>query len=325
MNSKTIDFKKIIARIITEQIVWVLLVVLMIVGAIVAPVFLKPMNLLNILSHSVPMAMLVFGLAFLLMLGRIDLSVESTFAFAPIVANLLVLKWFPGMPGWFSIIFCLALGAGVGLFNGYLSVYLKVSDFLVGLAMLLFLRGIVKFLISEGLYGLPTSFTYLGSERVFNNKFSLSIILLLIVFYILFFITRHRPFGRKILAIGSNREAAFISGIETKKIELAAFAISGFLASLGGVITAGRQLSCTNGMGEGNSMIALAACVLGGIVMTGGKGSMLGALGGAILLQTLDNILTIAGVNPFMQDAIFGGVLLLAIVFQGVRTQKEIE
>lgn len=271
------------------------------------------------------MAMLVFGLAFLLMLGRIDLSVESTFAFAPILANLIVLKWFPGMPGWFGIVFCLMIGIGVGLFNGYLSVYLKVSDFLVGLAMLLFLRGVVKYLISEGLYGLPKAFTYLGSERVFNGQLSISVFLLIMVFLVLLFITKYRPFGRKILAIGSNREAAFISGIETKKVELTAFAISGFLAALGGMITAGRQLSCTNGMGEGTSMTALAACVLGGVVMTGGKGSMLGALGGAILLQTLDNILTIAGVNPFMQDAIFGGVLLLAIVFQGVRTQKEIE
>jgi ribose/xylose/arabinose/galactoside ABC-type transport system permease subunit len=318
-----IDFKDKISYVLTDHIVWVLLILLFIIGTIIEPVFANPYNILNILSHSVPMALMVFGLSLLLMLGRIDLSVESTYAIAPIVANLMVLRWMPWLPGWLTIFLCLGIGALIGLFNGYLSVKLGISDFLVGLSMLLFLRGIVKFLISEGLYGLPEAFTFLGSERIFNGIVSISIFVIIVVFVLLRFFTGYRPFGRKILAIGSNRDAAYISGINTKKIELTAFALSGFFAAFGGMITAGRQLSCTNAMGENQVMTALAAVVLGGIIMTGGKGTVIGALGGAILLQSLDNLLTIAGVNPFMQDAIFGGILLAAIIFQGVRLSTD--
>ena len=187
--------------------------------------------------------------------------------------------------------------------------------------MLLFLRGVVKFVIPEGLYGLPQSFIYLGSARIFGKHFPVSIIILFIVLAILYFITRYRPFGRKLLATGSNAEAAFIGGINIQKIQMTAFMLSGLFAAFGGMLTAGRQLSCTNGMGEGNIMQALAAAVLGGVVLTGGRGSIVGALGGALLLQVIENLLTLSGVNPFLQDAVFGFILLAAIIFQGVRTR----
>ncbi len=307
---------------LTDYIVWVLLIAIFIVGCILEPSFSSILNILNIMSHVVPMAMVVFGLAFLLMLGRIDLSVESTFALAPIMANLIVMKWFPFLPPSLSIIFCILIGLIVGYINGYFSVKLGVSDFLVGLAMLLFLRGVVKFLIPEGLYGLPKSFLYLGNARIFGGSFSVSIFILLIVVVILYIVTRYRPFGRKLLATGSNPEAAFIGGIDTIKIQMTAFMMSGALAAFGGMLTAGRQLSCTNGMGEGTSMQALAAVVLGGVVLTGGKGTIIGALGGALLLQIIENLLTLSGVNPFLQDAVFGFILLSAIVFQGIRTRE---
>jgi simple sugar transport system permease protein/ribose transport system permease protein len=310
-------------KILAEHMVWFLLLILVIVGVVVEPVFLTSRNILNILSHAAPTAMMVFGMAFLLMLGRIDLSLESTFALAPILANMIVLRWAPFLPGFMSVLIALAIGLAIGLFNGFLAIKLRVSDFLVGLAMLLFLRGIVKFLIPEGMYNLPVAFTYFGNARFFNGKLSLMIILLALVVAILHFFTRRRPFGRKVLATGSNKEAAFIGGINVAKIQIMAFGLSGLLAAFGGILTAGRQLSCTNGMGEGSIMKVLAAVVLGGIIMTGGKGTIIGALGGAILLQTLENILTLSGVNPFIQDAVFGFILLAAIVFQGIRNQDK--
>ncbi len=319
MNSKNLI--KHINTALTDYIVWVLLIVIFLTGCFIEPSFSSTLNILNIFSHVVPMAMLVFGLSFLLMLGRLDLSMESTFALAPILANLIVLKWFPFLPPFLAIFICLGIGVLIGYINGYFSIKLGVSDFLVGLSMLLFLRGVVKFLIPEGLYGLPKSFMYLGSARVFGRHFSVSIFILIIVLGILYFITRYRPFGRKLLATGSNPEAAFIGGINTKKIQLTAFMISGFFAAFGGMLTAGRQLSCTNGMGEGNIMQALAAAVLGGVVLTGGRGSIVGALGGALLLQIIENLLTLSGVNPFLQDAVFGFILLAAILFQGIRTR----
>ena len=314
--------RKFIDAVLTEHIVWSLLIILVVIGVIVEPVFLSIGNLLNILSHAAPTAMMVFGMALLLMLGRIDLSLESTFAIAPIAANIVVLRLLPGFPGFMTIFIAITIGLLIGLFNGFLAVKLKVSDFLVGLSMLLFLRGLVKFFIPEGMYNLPESFTFLGSARLFNGTLSLMILVLFLVVFTLHFFTRQRPFGRKVLATGSNREAAFIGGINISRIQITAFCLSGVLAAFGGILTAGRQLSVTNGMGEGAILQVLAAVVLGGIVMTGGKGTIIGALGGAILLQTLENILTLSGVNPFLQDAVFGFILLAAIVFQGMRSRK---
>lgn len=308
-----------LAKAFTDYVVWVLLLILVCCGYSIEPRFISPANILNIISFTAPLAMMVFGLSLLLMIGRIDLSMESTYALAPIVANLLVMKWLPVLPDFLAIPVCLLVGAAVGFFNGFLAVRLGVSDFLIGLAMLIFLRGIVKFMIPEGLYAIPDSFTYLGGERLFDGEFPVTIIVLVVVFLIFHLMTKKRPFGRQLLATGSNREAAFISGIDTNRVQMIAFVIAGTLAAFAGMLAAGRQLSCTNGMGEGYVMIVLAASVLGGVVMTGGRGTILGALGGALVLQTLENILTLSNVNPFLQDAVFGFILLAAIVFQGVR------
>lgn len=305
----------------TDYVVWVLLFILICCGYSIEPRFISLANILNIVSFTAPLAMMVFGLSLLLMIGRIDLSLESTYALAPIVANLLVMKWWPGLPDFLAIPVCILVGALIGLFNGYLSVKVGVSDFLIGLAMLIFLRGIVKFMIPEGLYAIPDSFTYLGGERLFDGEFPVTIIVLAVVFVLFHLLTKKRPFGRQLLATGSNREAAFISGINTSRVQVTAFVIAGALAAFAGMLAAGRQLSCTNGMGEGYVMIVLAATVLGGVVMTGGRGTIVGALGGALVLQTLENILTLSDVNPFLQDAVFGFILLAAIVFQGVRVR----
>lgn len=306
----------------TDYVVWALLLILLVAGYIVEPRFIVMENLLNIISHTAPLAMLVFGLALLLMIGRIDLSLESTFALAPIMANLLVMKWLDIIPDFLSLPVCILIGCAVGFVNGYLSVKLGVSDFLIGLAMLIFLRGIVKFLIPEGLYAIPDSFTYLGSTRYFDGEFPVTIIVLAAVFLVFHLVTTKRPFGRQLLATGSNREAAFISGINITRVQMTAFIVAGGMAAFAGMLTAGRQLSCTNGMGEGYIMIVLAAVVLGGVVMTGGRGTIVGALGGALVLQTLENILTLGDVNPFLQDAVFGFILLAAIVFQGLRVRS---
>ncbi|MGE5582918.1 MAG: ABC transporter permease [Bacillota bacterium] len=312
----------IINKILTDHVVWLLLVIMFIVGTLVDPVFISLKNILNIISHAAPLTMMVFGMSFLLMLGRIDLSMESTFAIAPIVANLLVMRWCPAFPPILTVIICLAIGLAIGAFNGFLSVKLGINDFLVGLAMLLFLRGVVLTLIPEGLYNLPKVFTYLGSTRFFTNFLPLDILVMLLVFIILYLLTKYRPFGRHLLATGSNREAAFIGGINVDKVQMIAFIMAGGFAAFAGMLTAGRQLSCTNGMGDGSIMQVLAAVVLGGIAMTGGKGTILGAFGGAILLQTIDNVLTLSGIDPLYQDAIYGFLLLLAIIFQGIQQGK---
>lgn len=314
--------RSLLALAFTDYVVWVLLVILILCGWMYEPRFVSSMNLLNIISHTAPLAMMVFGLSLLLMIGRIDLSMESTFAIAPIVANLLVMRWWGGLPDFLSIPICIGVGCLIGYFNGYLSVKLGVSDFLVGLAMLLFLRGIVKYLIPEGMYTIPDSFIYLGNRRLMDGQLPMTIIVLIIVTIIFYLYTKKRPFGRQLLATGSNREAAFISGINTSRVQITAFVVSGAMAAFAGMLTAGRQMSCTNGMGEGNIMVVLAATVLGGVVMTGGRGTIIGALGGALVLQTLENLLTIVNVNPFLQDAVFGFILLAAIVFQGVRVNS---
>jgi ribose/xylose/arabinose/galactoside ABC-type transport system permease subunit len=308
----------------TDYVVWMLLLIFICCGYVIEPRFIIPANLLNIVSFTAPLAMMVFGLSLLLMIGRIDLSLESTYAFAPILANLLVMRWWSGLPDFLAIPVCILVGAMVGFFNGWLAVKIGVSDFLIGLAMLIFIRGIVKFLIPEGLYTIPDSFTYLGGERLLDGELPVAIIVLVVVFVFFHLATKRRPFGRQLLATGSNREAAFISGINTIRVQITAFVVAGALAAFAGMLAAGRQYSCTNGMGEGYIMIVLAASVLGGVIMTGGRGTIIGALGGALVLQTLENILTLADVNPFLQDAVFGFILLAAIVFQGVRVRAAV-
>jgi ribose/xylose/arabinose/galactoside ABC-type transport system permease subunit len=229
-----------------------------------------------------------------------------------------MLKWFSWNPV-LCIVVTLVAGGLVGLFNAVMTVKLKINAFLMTLCMLMILRGVVLYLIPQGLYDIPESYLFLGDYKIPGTNIPIAILLVLLLYILADIVVRRTSYGRNLIATGSNGKAAYLAGINTDKIKMISFVLSGLFAALGGLLAAGRIGSITNGMGDGQIMEVFAAAVLGGISPDGGKGKVIGALGGVIFLQTISNVLTMSGVNPFLIQVIEGALLLKAVVIDNVR------
>ena len=196
-----------IRRIASEHLIWPILLLLVIIGAFV-PGFLTGGNLLNLLWGATPLGCMVLGLYFVMIAGKLDLSLESTFALAPTVG---VLAMGAGLNPVLGILLTLLVGVVVGLFNGAVSVGLNVNPFLVTLATLLTLRGVVVYLIPEGVYDLPPAYTALGG-RQFVGGLPLAVVTLAVLFAVAFVVMRYTTFGRSLIGIGNNEPACRVRG-----------------------------------------------------------------------------------------------------------------
>lgn len=304
-------------EIAAEHLIWPIVVLMLIVGAMV-PGFLTSGNVINVIWGAAPLGCMVVGLYFVMMTGRLDLSLESTYALAPTVAVLFMTQWIVGLPPAVAIVITLVVGALVGLANGFLSVTLQVNPFLVTLATLLIIRGVVVYLIPEGVYDLPTAYTALGGERI-GGVFPIAVLVLLALILLAWAVMRYTTFGRNLVAIGNNERACRVAGINVPAVCIGAFVVAGVCAALGGLLSAGRLFSIDASMGNGDILIVFAAVTLGGTALTGGKGRVTGLLGALIVIGGITNLMNLIGVDATIRQIVFGVVLLLAILLSSLQ------
>jgi ribose/xylose/arabinose/galactoside ABC-type transport system permease subunit len=275
---------------------------------------------------------LIIGQSFTMITGNFDLSSESTLGLTAMVAGLLIApKEFGGwglmLPAWLAIIIMLLVGLLVGLANGFMVTKLKMNNLIVTIAMMILLRGVV-YIISPGssasFFG-PV-FDWLGGGILFYLRFGgqsvgvmVSLAFVIFAFIIAHIVTRYTQFGRNMYAVGANREAAESAGIRSDKIILAVYLISGFCSALAGLLTAGRMDSATPRTGMGWIFQVQAAAIIGGVSLLGGRGNMIGALGGMVLWGILDTGLNVLKISPYLVDAVQGGVLLFAMFLDALK------
>lgn len=306
-----------VREILTEHLIWPIFALMVIVGAFV-PGFLTGRNMLNLMWAAAPLGCMVIGLYFVMITGRLDLSLESTYALSPTVAVLCITSWFPGLSPYIAIVIGLAIGVAVGLVNGFLSITLGVNPFLVTLATLLTLRGVVVFLIPEGVYDIAPEYTYLGGERI-GGIFPVALIVLIALFALAWAVMRYTAFGRNLIAIGNNEQACRVVGINVSAIGIGAFVVAGVCAALGGLLATGRLFSVDASMGEGEILIVFAATTLGGTALAGGRGRVTGLLGAILVIGGITNLMNLIGVEAALQQIVFGIVLLLAILLSSLQ------
>jgi simple sugar transport system permease protein len=302
------------------------IVAIAIIGQIVNPVFLHADNLLNVLQTMSEIAVLVLAETLVLIAGKMDLSLESTFGLAPGIAAWLTVA--PGVthglgvvPGGWSVPITLAIGAVIGAFNGLLIVRFRLNGFIVTLGMLIVLRGLLTG-ISGGqtFFGLPSSMLYLSNTNWFGMPASIWVCLLAFAagVVVLGFTTR----GRALYAIGGNVDAARAAGIRTDRVMWITLIIASTLAALGGLLLAGRLASVSAAQGSGDIFTVFAAAVIGGVSLNGGKGSMFGAFTGVLLLFMIQNVLTLGGVPPQWISALNGAIILIALIVSRITSGK---
>ncbi len=303
------------------------LVLLLIVGAFVNGRFLSSANLIDILGASSALALVVLAESLILISGKFDLSLESTVGLAPAVGVLLVASqadrgWGVHLPVWLGFLCILLTGAIVGVINGALIVKLRLNAFIVTLAMLIVLRGLLVG-VTKGntLFSVPDAYLYLGAQTV--GGVPVSVWLAIAIFIAAGVLLGHHRLGRAIYAIGGNRQAARAAGINVDAISFGVFVAGGVLASLAGLILAGRLGAVSANQGNGMIFTVFAAAVIGGVSLDGGKGTVLGAATGVLLLGVVDNLLTLAQVQTFWIQAIYGVIILLALALARVTSGRE--
>lgn len=303
-----------------DNIVWLMLLGFFAVCAGI-PTFASATNLVNIFYHSSIMSLLVLAEGFILISGKLDLSVDGILAFAPGIVILAAAKW--GVVGnpWLCLALTLIVGGAIGFFNGFCVAKLKMNDFMQTLSMSIVLRGLVLFFIPLSIFPLDPVYSYIGKARftIFGNSVPVAIVVVLIVYSFFSFLLRRTVFGRNYKATGGSERASYVAGIDTARMVIGGFVIAGMLAALAGILTAGRQDSVSNTMGNGSVMLAFAGALLGGTSMSGGKGSAFGMLGGALLLGMFSNALNLLGVTVTLVHAAQGALIFVAILVDRFR------
>lgn len=296
-----------------------MLAVVTIAFIIVEPRIFSVRILINVLEHSSILGILVIGMIFCLLAGRFDLSSESTLGFTALVGAWMVSTNVNFGSGWLLpplvvVILMLAMGAAIGCLNSFFIIKLRVNAFIVTLAMLLAFRGFTYvFTDANTMYDLPGSFIGLGSYSI-GGLLPLSVILFVGLFVVSQFVLSYTSFGRDLYAIGGNPDAAFAAGIRVDRRTLTAFILSGMLAALGGWVLAGRLQAVTINLAQGMVFEVFAAAVIGGVSLAGGKGNMIGPLGGVLLLGMITTGLSVMPISSLWVDAVRGVLILVAVV-----------
>jgi len=306
-------WRNLFLALLDRHLIWLLLAAVVTAGVFLVPGFASLGNMLNVLWAGSPLACMVLGLFFVMLTAGLDLSLESTFAVAPTIAVLLATSWLAALvPGQLAVVATLVVGSLVGLLNGIVTVRLGVNPLLVTLATLLIFRGVVVYLIPEGVYSLPASYTFLGRTRIFDTV-PVAILVVIALYALGYVITNHHSFGKSMYAVGNNDRAAFLAGVNVSRTRTLVFVFAGLFAAVGGLLEVGRLQSVNAEMGNGDVLLVFAAVILGGTRLTGGEGRVTGVLGAAILLAVVDNIMNLFGIEPSIRQMIFGLILLGAI------------
>jgi simple sugar transport system permease protein len=296
------------------------IVVICVIGQLVNPVFLRYDNLINVLQTMSEIALLVLAQTIVLVVGRMDLSLESTFGLAPGIAAYLTISGGQGLgllPGAWAIPVTLAVGVVIGAVNAVLIVRFGLNGFIVTLGMLIVLRGLLTG-ISGGqtFFDLSASMMYLGSAVWFGVPASIWVCLLLFAAGIV--VLGFTSLGRSLYAIGGNIDAAKAAGIRTDRILAGALVVASLLAALGGLLLSGRLASVAAAQGNGAIFTVFAAAVIGGVSLSGGRGTVFGAFTGILLLYLIQNVLTLAGVPAQWIGALNGAIILIALVLSRI-------
>jgi ribose/xylose/arabinose/galactoside ABC-type transport system permease subunit len=294
---------------IAEYVIVVAIILESIVFTVIAPQFLSVPNLINVALSIAITGILAVGMTVVILTGGIDLSVGSVTALAGVVAAMIAASGHVLL----GCLTALMIGLVVGLFNGVMVAQFRVPPFVTTLAMLTICRGLA-FIVTGGrsIGNLPASFGFLGRDRVVGVP--VPVLLMLAVFAVGWFLLRHTTFGRYVYAVGGNPEAAYLAGVNIKGITLLVYLLNGLLVGLAGLVLASRLGAGVPNAGLQYELDVIAAVVVGGTSLMGGRGSMIATFWGAVFIGILNNGLNLAGIDPYMQKIALGVVILLAVL-----------
>ena len=324
-----------IGKLLLEGRAFFALIVIIVVFSILSPFYFSTANFLIMSSHVAIFGLLAVGMLLVILTGGIDLSVGSTLGLSGVIAGFLMqgvsLDWFGVIlypPVWVVVVLTCAMGAFVGLINGALIAFFKVPAFVATLGLLYVARG-VALLMTNGLTynnlgGRPelgnTGFNSLGFDRLFGVP--IGVLILAVVAVVCSLILTRTAFGRWVYATGGNARAAELSGVPVKRVQILVYVMSGVCASIAGLVLSSQLTSAGPTAGTTYELTAIAAVVIGGAALTGGRGSIRGTMLGAFVIGFLSDGLVIIGVSSYWQTVFTGSVIVLAVLLNSIQYAK---
>lgn len=298
------------------------LLLAMILFSVNSDKFLTVSNMSNVMRTAAFTIITAIGQAFLIIAGSWDISVGAVFSLGGVAAAALMAYY--NVPIWIAVAVALIIGAVVGAFNGFLVQVIKLPPFIATMGSMYAARGLCTgYTKGVSIYPLPEAFLTVGQKGIMIGDYEVPyVVVIAIVMSVLAgFILRYTTYGRKLYAAGGNGEAARLSGIPTVKIRFSAFVLTGILASLTGVLMASRVGSAQPNIGSGFEMTVVAACVIGGISMDGGAGSIIGIVMGSFFMAMISNGMTLVKIDAYWQQLVIGLVLIFACSLEYVRNR----
>ncbi|UOR01957.1 ABC transporter permease [Leucobacter allii] len=297
----------------------VALVLVSIALAFLTPSFLTASNLTNIVTQSAVVGIAAIGATFVIITSGIDLSVGSNIALAGMIGAIVAQASGSGFLGVAAVVLVSVL---VGAANGASVAWLGLAPFIVTLAVMGMARGLTL-QISQGqsVYGLPPSLSWLGASAILDIKTSALVTVLL--FILAHLVLSQTTFGHRVFAVGGNAEAARLAGIDVRRVVFACYVIAGLTAGIAAIILLGRLDSATPNAATGTELQVIAAVVIGGTSLFGGKGSMMGTFVGVLLIGVINNGLTLLNVSSFWVQFVQGALIFLAVLLDSVNSRRK--
>ena len=314
------DIRSRLRRSLQQGLAFGTLVVLIVFFAIARPAFLQWSNIAGVLLSTAVIGILAVGTTLVIITGGIDLSIGTGMTFAAVMTGTAITVW--GAPMWMGILVGLVTGATMGMVNGANIVFLNVPPFIATLAMMMITQGLS--MIVSGVK--PVYIQVEGFQQIALGElvpgWPNAVLILFACAVICSVLLTKTILGRYTFSIGSNEEASRLSGINTNKWKIVIYATAGVFTGIAGVVLASRLGSAQPQLGTGYELQAIAAVVIGGTSMLGGRGSILGTLIGALVMSVLINGLRIMSIQTEWQNLVVGLVVLLAVFSDSLRTRK---
>jgi ribose transport system permease protein len=306
---------------ITEFVLLLIIIGLFVLGWVINPRFVNTGNLQILFRDTALLAIAAIGVGFTILTGGIDLSVGSIVGLAGVMSAYFMMNW--RLPIWLSILLTLILGLLIGLYHGLFVTKLKMHGFLITLVTMGLARGAILVLTNAfPITGLPRGFTNIGQAYFLNIP--IPVLIAIVVAAVAYYLLRFTYIGRQIYAVGGNVDAARFSGVSVDKRIILCYIVSVVCASVVGMIQAARLSLGHPGSGEGYELLAITACILGGISFMGGQGGVIGIVVGSLLIGTLQNLLVMINVNPYWHKIVISLVLLAAITIDYARRRRRV-
>lgn len=298
-----------------EQSVWILLVLAIGIMGVFRPSFYSFGILSNILVQATVLGLLAIAISMVILLGDINLSTVGTAGFSALIG---VMAMKAGLPVPLAILVILIMGSLIGLVNGLIVTKLKANALITTLAMNMVLQGaLLAITAGATISQLPDSYKFVSQGKI--GSFPALPVVLIVVFAIFHVIWKRTRFGRALFAVGGNPRGAYIAGISVDKVKIGAYVVSGLLSGLAGWLLSGYMGAVTSSFGTTYEMQVIAAAVIGGVSLTGGRGSMLGVLAGTLLLTVIQVGLAILGIPSTVITLAGGLMIFVAVLIDALR------